>query len=353
MLLEERINALAYLGNYLRNVTGNCEWKENIDFKNVIEESFFRNGWFDEQHVLNALRVISSWLEKDTLQQFITPYSFPESGSPSKNIGLLMAGNIPLVGFHDFLCVFLSGQRSCIKLAGNDAVLLPFLLLKMEEKFPQFKNYYVFTEKLSGIDAVIATGSNNSARYFEAYFGKLPHIFRKNRNSMAVLNGNENEATLEKLAHDIFLYYGLGCRSVSLLWLPKGFDTNKLFTAFTKEYAHFSRHKKYMNNYDYYRTVFLLNKIPFIENNLCILRNERSLHSPVAVINITSYESLSEIEVFIQENQEGIQCIVGSENTLSNTLYGESQNTNINNFADNINTCRFLQENLFSKASFG
>jgi hypothetical protein len=352
MNLSSRIEAFVLLGKFLNFFSlENSGSKKAIiydeefysEFAHLISYYHNYNGWFDEVSIKQAIAGITKWLNKETLEKFTEKYFFEETPNP-KNIGLVLAGNIPLVGFHDFLCVLLSGNRAIVKQSSNDLHLIPLIKRLLVKVNSEFLNLIEFTERLNNIDAIIATGSNNSSRYFKSYFGHLPHIIRANRRSVAILTGNETKEELLGLAKDVLTFYGLGCRNISLIFIPKGFDLNLIFEPVFEKFSHLQHHKKYANNLDYNRAVFSLNKIPFIENGILILQNKKDLSPPVSVLNYWEYDSIKELEEFIENNNEQIQCISGKNNRICNTLLGMTQMPKIENFADNVNTLRFLKE---------
>ena len=260
-----------------------------------------------------------------------------------KRVGLILAGNIPMVGFHDVISVILSGHIPLIKLSSKDRQLLPFLLKKWNE-FSENEIQYELIERLENFDAVIATGSNNTARYLEYYFKNSLSIIRKNRTSVSVLKGDETDEEIQLLAEDIFRYFGLGCRNVTRLFIPKNLDLARLF----ENFLHFKEvvnHHKYANNYDYNRATYVLNQDQFWDNNFVTLKEDEKLFSPLSVINFTRYENLDEVTTVLTENEENIQCIVAKpELGISNSLaFGEAQNPDLQTYADNVDTMRFLE----------
>ncbi len=308
---------------------------QNLD--TIIQKSEQNNPWFTQEFQKFALRYWAEHLTEEKLENWLRDYSF---NSSSKTVGLVLAGNIPLVGFHDVLCVLLSGNKAQIKLSSKDPYLIPFLLdfwKSLNEKIN-----YSFVEKLENFDAVIATGSDNTALYFEQYFKNFPHIIRKNRTSVAVLNGNENEAELEGLADDIFVYFGLGCRNVTQLLLPKGYNHDVLFKAFYK-YHELIQHNKYYNSYEYQRAIYLLNKDQIWDNNFLLLKQSDALFAPVAVVNYSEYETLSEVENFLSSHSEKIQAVVSNDRKIPNSIpLGSAQKPPLNSYADGVDVMAFL-----------
>ncbi|MEJ2596286.1 MAG: acyl-CoA reductase [bacterium] len=351
--LKERITAFSEMGNALSLICGSENPEKNIpkDYMDkleaihgLIQDVHFYNGWFTEGMVRYMICSVASVLNKDSLKNWLKAYPLEsmENEKP-KTIGVVMAGNVPLVGFHDFLTVLMSGNRLKIKLSSDDNKLLPAiydLLLQIE---PQFQDFVVFTNgKLGAFDAVIATGSNNSARYFDYYFGKYPHIIRKNRNGVAVLTGKESEDELKKLTDDIFLYYGLGCRNVSKIYVPEGYDFT-LLKKVLEERKEISENHKYFNNYEYNKAIYLVNGTSHIDcTNLMLVENEQ-IASPVSVLYYAYYESIPLLTASLSSLKEDIQCIVSHEAFLQDVIpFGESQKPGLGDYADGVDTLQFL-----------
>ncbi|MFN5418532.1 MAG: acyl-CoA reductase [Flavobacteriia bacterium] len=338
------IQAFHQLSLVLDQLGENKEWpgfeigiteNEYNDIQVVIYKQFHYNGWFTKESVRNSLKAWGDLLKKDKLESWLSAYSFTEN---PKRVGVIMAGNIPLVGMHDFVSVVLSGNKAVIKLSSDDKTLLPALISILLQFDPELKNYIEISPyKLGEIDAIIATGSNNSLNYFESYFGKYPHIFRKNRTSLAVLTGNETKEELEELGKDIFTYFGLGCRNVSKIFIPKDFDLNRFFEAIYP-YHEIVNHHKYANNYDYNKAIYLMNLQEILDNHFVLLRESDELFSPLAMLFYQRYEDISEVENFIQANEENIQCIVG-QNFIP---FGEAQAPKLNDYADGVDTMKWL-----------
>ena len=344
MNIKERKSAFVQLGNILSNFTENKAWKnhscgltkdEYADFNELILKSKIHNGWFTEENVRKSIEGITLMLQEKKLDKWMESYEF--SDSLPKKVGVIMAGNIPLVGFHDALCVLISGNILLAKLSSEDSILFPAIFDFLVTIDPRFKQRIELIFKLENFDAVIATGSDNSARYFESYFGNYPNIIRKNRTSVAVFTGNETTEDLEKFADDVFLYFGKGCRNVTKIYLPIGFDLDKLFGAFYK-YKEIINHNKYANNYDYYKAIYLMNQIELVENGFVLLKEDKSLHSPLSVLNYQFFEDETELEFLLNIDSEAIQCVVG-ENHLS---FGKAQKPDVWDYADNVDTLQFL-----------
>jgi hypothetical protein len=330
---KQRIMAFLQLGHILKN--------PDEQLSSLIGTSKQYNAWFTPQSTAMAINAISEMLNEPDLEKWISA----NSDEPDKMnaIGLILAGNIPLVGFHDILCVLASGNKALIKLSSQDKQLIPYILDKLTEIEPGFKEQFEFIERLKDFDAVIATGSNNTSRYFEYYFSKVPHIIRKNRNSIAVLNGKENREELRSLGHDIFDYYGLGCRNVSKFYVPKGYNFNAFFESI-EEFKSVADHHKYNNNYDYNKSIFLVNMDKHLDNGFLLLKEDKRMASPLAVVYYEEYESILEAEKELLENKEGIQCIISSSDLSMNILpFGQSQRPGLWDYADGVDTMEFLR----------
>lgn len=344
---QQRINLLAELGHYLRS-----GGDEALD--QTIQLAYLENKWFTEESTRKALKSIAdSFLDRNKLTAWADLY-FPEnpaSSAPevplSKSIGLVMAGNLPLVGFHDWLCVFVAGYRAKVKLSEKDKRLLPFLVKKMGEWNAESWAFTAFVgegEFLKEYDGVIATGSNNTARYFEQYFGRYPHIIRRNRHAVAVLSGMETPADLLALGLDIFTYFGLGCRNVSKLYVPHGYQFEGLLEAL-HEYRELANHDKYKNNFDYNFTLLIINNIPHLNNGCLLLTENPSLEARIAWVHYEYYDELSDLEVLLNEKKEEIQCVV-SQIALPDfpvVPFGKSQEPSLLDYPDGVDVMQFLR----------
>jgi len=344
-----KINSFVNLGNFIRqfkfeNYTRNPLIADHDRaFETCIEliqNSQNHNGWFTPEQVCFAFESWAEALTEVNLNQWVSAYHFQKK--EPKTIALILAGNIPLVGFHDVLSVLVSGNKALIKLSSHDQKILPFLLKYMISTDPEWEQFIEFTqEKLVNFDAVIATGSNNSARYFEYYFKDKPHIIRKNRNSVAILTGHETIEDLKLLGEDIFRYYGLGCRSVSKLMVPKDYDF-KLFFEAMFVYGDYIHEQKYLNNYDYNKTVYLMSNMQLLDNEFLILKEENSYGSPIATLFYERYTSLNTVENRILTDKEQIQCVV-SKGCIANSIpFGKTQKPMLWDYADHIDTLKFL-----------
>lgn len=310
------------------------------DFKNLIQLSQSHNGWYTPENVYFSIQSWSTALTEENLNHWLSAYDF--SSIKPKNVGLILAGNIPLVGFHDFLSVLLSGHNVLIKTSSNDQFLLPFLAKYMISVEPRFTDRITFIEgKLENFDAVIATGSDNTARYFEYYFKNKPNIIRKNRNSVAVLNGKETKDQLVALGEDIFRYFGLGCRNVSKLFVPKGYSFNAFFEAIFK-YQEIIHYEKYANNYDYNKAVFLMSNFKLLDNGFLTIKEDSSYSSPISSVFYEYYDSIEDLQNRLQEESEKIQCIVSNNLVANSIAFGLAQTPKLWDYADNVDTMSFL-----------
>jgi hypothetical protein len=328
MILQERIELMVKLGEYLKE--NNEEWQD------IKEKAFQHNGWFTPEFIqLAADQIADEFLQKEKLENWVSFYHVDDNISP-KNVGVIMAGNIPMVGFHDLLAVFISGHYQTIKLSSKDDVLIKHLVKLLYSWDIEIQNHISFAEMLKGCDAYIATGSNNSAKLFEEYFSKYPNIIRRNRTSVAVLTGNESPEELQALADDVNMYFGLGCRNVTKLYVPEGYDFVPIVNAFDK-YKYFADHHKFKNNYDYQLSILLLNNIYYMTNGATLLIENKSLFTPISQLNYEFYTDKKAVENELKENDD-IQCIVGQEFIK----FGETQQPGLFSYADGVDTMQFL-----------
>ncbi len=349
MNLQQRINAFAELGKFLGQFTiEKIEKQDHVKhndlffdgFKHQIKLAQEHNGWFTKKNILFAIEGWSKSLTNSNINKWLEKYNF--NAINSQKVAIIMAGNIPLVGFHDFISVLISGHEVLVKQSSNDKHLLPFLAKYLEHVEPGFKKKITFTEdKLEGFDAVIATGSDNTARYFEYYFKDKPSIIRKNRNSVAVLTGNETKEQLEALSDDIFRYYGLGCRNVSKLFVPKNYDFKDFFEAIYKWHPIINQ-AKYANNYDYNKAVYLMSEFEMLENGFLMIKEDASYTSPIATVFYEHYESVAQLKEKLENDKNNIQCIVASGFTDSEIAFGNTQRPELWDYADNVDTIAFL-----------
>lgn len=333
MEITERVDAFVKLGEYIKNLP-------EEKFKSLAESIRLENPWFTESSVRMAVSGLLLYLDEKNLIEWIKRYS-PAHHNP-RTILLIMAGNIPLAGFHDFLSVLINGDTAVIKLSSKDTVFIKFLTEKLVDINPRFSDRVSFEQTVKTFDAVIATGSDNSSRYFDYYFGKYPHIIRRNRTSVAVLNGSESELELTKLGHDVFTYFGLGCRNVSKIFLPRRFDFSLLFRSW-ETYKDIAHHHKYHNNYYYQKSILNVSQMPHLDNGFVLLQENKKLVSPLAVVYYEFYENPEELSARLNEDREKIQCIVGNIFPAS-VKFGQAQMPGLMDYADDVDTMRFLQE---------
>lgn len=348
MNVEARIKPFSLLGNSLKRFLNHAEAtsdKENNFFtilNEKIDNAIHYNGWFTKENILFSLNQWSLALEEKKLENWISNYSIDEE--KNLTVAIIMAGNIPLVGFHDFLCVLLSGNKVLIKQSSNDNQLLPVITQHIAELEPHFKERIAFSkDRLDNFDAVIATGSNNTARYFEYYFSKKPHIIRKNRNSVAILTGNETKEELQPLGEDIFRYYGLGCRNVSKLYVPKEQKLDYFFEAIY-DWHPIIDSNKYANNYDYNKAVYLMSEYKILDNGFLVLKKDESFSSPIASVFYEEYEDLEQLKLKLKKEEENIQCIVSNGLENHHIPFGKTQQPQLADYADNVDTMKFLTQ---------
>jgi len=329
MNLEKRLSLLTFIGQYIKS--------NSPAFQEIKERAFAENKWFTPHFIdLAVNNIADSLLNEQNLALFAKKFNLENTPRSQKTVGIVMAGNIPLVGFHDLLCVFLSGHKQRIKLSTKDNILIPHLIEIIKDEFQEVNEYIQFSDMLKGCDAFIATGTNNSARYFEYYFGKHPHIIRKNRTSIAIIDGSESTEELDLLADDIQLYFGLGCRNITQVLVPENYDFVPLLNAL-KKYDYFREHDKYKNNFDYYLTIAIMNNQFYMTNNSILLKENESPFSPIGQLNYRYYKNIADTLNNINNNE--IQTIVGK----GFQQFGTAQKSGLEDFADGVNTMTFLQ----------
>lgn len=359
MTIEQRIKSLGNLGRFLgqfkrwgivenKTLPGNEPFFDI--FREKIDAAVHHNGWFNLENVLFSLEQWSNALTPENLQKWLSEYDFGKV--EPKTVGVIMAGNIPLVGFHDFISVLVSGHKVLVKQSSNDKLLLPVIADYLKATTPEWSEKIEIlpdsadgASKMTNFDAVIATGSNNTARYFEYYFAGKPSIIRKNRNSVAVLTGKETPQELSSLAEDIFRYYGLGCRNVSKLYVPKDYDFTGFFEAMYS-WNPIINQAKYANNYDYNKAVYLMSQYKLLENGFLMLKEDESLGSPIATLFYESYEDLDAIRKELELREEEIQCVVGKDITENEVSFGKTQHPELWDYADNVDTLTFLTQKI-------
>lgn len=338
MNLRERIRAFADLGEVIRNCRSGKDESISGKLNGIIENQQFRNEWFTPENVRMAVEAIAEQLTEENLVRWINAYPDLDFVRKPVNIGVIMAGNIPLVGFHDFLSVLIAGNNIIAKTSSKDSELIQFFADILCTIEPRFKSRINFTDGLlAGFEGIIATGSSNSSRYFEYYFGKYPSIIRKNRNSIGLIEGNETEAELQGFGKDIFSYFGLGCRSISKLFVPSDYD----FTGLIKNleaHSQIVNHSKYANNYEFSKAVYLINREKFLDTGYLLLKEDTGLVSPVAVIYYEYYESPEKLKSITVGLKDKLQCISGRKHVPA----GKAQTPYLWDYADGIDTIEFM-----------
>ncbi|SHL24756.1 acyl-CoA reductase [Flavobacterium chilense] len=350
MTLETKKSVFVELGKFLSQFSQEESVKKsNVlhneiffeDFEKLIHLSQSHNGWYTPDQVRFAIQSWAEALTEENIAQWISQYNFDDAQN-EKTVALILAGNIPLVGFHDFLSVLITGNKALIKTSSNDQHLLPFLAKYLVAVEESLQEKITFAEgKLENFDTVIATGSNNTSRYFEYYFKDKPSIIRKNRNSVAVLNGKETHEELEALGEDIFRYFGLGCRNVSKLFVPKGYSFDAFFQAIFK-YQDVIHYEKYANNYDYNKAVFLMSNFKLLDNGFLTLKEDPSYASPISSVFYEFYENIEDLQSRLEADAEQIQCIVSNDLIPNSIPFGQTQNPQLWDYADNVDTITFL-----------
>jgi hypothetical protein len=346
MDVEKRASLFGKLGEILFSYLN--DERDDLNFKLILDEAVLRsknnNPWFDEDSQRKALRAIALMLNKEAIYKWLASYPeiMREKGN-AQTVALIMAGNIPLVGFHDLMCVLISGNKALVKVSSNDPYLMPAILKILSRIEPEIESFVVFTSSIiKGFDAVIATGSNNSARYFEYYFSKYPHIIRRNRNGIALLHGNETTAELISLGDDVFSYYGMGCRNITKLYVPENYDFIPLIEAWQK-WDFLKNHTRFFNNYEYHKAVFLVNSVPHLDSGFFLISSCKAIASPVAVLFYENYSDKLGLLNELGELKEKIQCITGDINTFTDVIaLGTAQNPELGDYADGVDTMRFL-----------
>lgn len=343
MSLNQRIDNLVQLGKQID--------PSNEKLQSAVTQARLYNAWFTEENTWKSLMAIkTSFLQKEILEKWASQYDIPEGENealnPRKKIGLVLAGNIPLVGWHDIMCCYVSGHIAMIKLSDKDRFLIPCLLDLLSEIDPNSSTYFMIVEQLKGFDAVIATGSNNTSKYFEYYFGKYPHIIRANRNAIAILTGEESEDEIKRLGADIFEYFGLGCRNVSSCLVPLDFEWNRYLEIWHEEYKLLAQHNKYKNNFDHNVSLFILNKQKYLINGCLLVKEDKSIASRIASLYYQTYEDLQSAVAYIKDNKEKIQCVVTDTafDEIDTVPFGKAQQPDIDDYADGVDTMQFLTQ---------
>jgi len=333
---KQRINAFVNLGKFLTDP------EHAHDLEEWITNANRKNNWFTPENSASSLTAIATeFLNEEKLTAWASLYEEPAN---IKKVGVIMAGNIPAVGFHDALCVLISGHILLAKPSSDDQVLMQMIFEKLIELEPAFKENIFFVNRLNDADAYVATGSNNTARYFHYYFSKKPNIIRKNRTSVAVINGEESREELAELGTDIFQYFGLGCRNVSKLFVPSGYDFTKFYESIEIFNTTCLNHHKYFNNYEYNKSILLINRTLHFDNGFLMLTESTAFVSPISVVHFEYYNSIEDLKPLLQESEEKIQCIVGNSNLDIPGIipFGQAQKPGLSDYADSVDTMAFL-----------
>jgi hypothetical protein len=344
MTLAERIKSFEMLGDVLRRYGEGATDPDLALLSDAAGLAYIENPWFTPEHIRIALNSLGKALQPENLARWTGRYDQQRmEGTIPKTVAVVMAGNIPAVGFHDMLCVLVTGNRLLAKLSSADRRLLPAMAEILYGTSPEWRDLITFTTgRLEGFDYVIATGSDNTSRYFDFYFGKYPNIIRHNRNSIAILDGNERREVLQSLATDIMLYFGMGCRSVSKIYVPQGYDFSGLVEAL-QSFRHFRDHNKYHNNYEYSKVLFLMNQVPFLDAGCLLLREEAALKPRIGVLYYEYYHAAGHVAEQVARNRADIQCVVGGFSPGDDTVRpGDAQNPALWDYADDVDTIRFL-----------
>lgn len=350
MSLKQDIAAFSVLGDFLNQFSPDGEKNDNLtslneeyynQFLGIINRHIHHNGWFSKSAIMESIGKIAPNLTEESLSSWMKNYKISES-SEGKKVLVIMPSNLPLVEFHDFISVLLAGHQFVGKCSQQNKHILPAIAKILMAIEPSFVNRISFIEAPSkDFDAVIATGSNNSARYFEYYFSKMPNIIRKSRTSIAVLTGDESPEDLKGLADDMTTYFGRGCRSVTKLYLPEGYNLDLIFEAVFHK-SQIVDNNKYANNYDYHRALYLMGQQAFLDNGFLILKEEKSIHTPVSVIHYEYYTDLEETKATLNDMKEDIQCIVSNDSDITKLKLGQAQMPTWMDYADNVDTVDFL-----------
>ena len=352
MTLEQRKQAFVKLGYEIQSVLDDSISVDILNvrqkqFRELIERIHLSNGWFSADNVRFALQGIADMLRDSSLEGWLNNYpKIQEGNEPLKTVGVVMAGNIPAVGFHDFMSILISGNRIKAKLSSSDILLIPALAAMLCAIEPAFIDRIIFTEeRLLEIDAIIATGSNNTSRYFEYYFSKYPHIIRKNRTSVAIITGEETKEELIALFDDVFRYFGQGCRNVTKIYVPQDYDLIRILEIESSWFG-IINNKKYVNNYEYNKAIYLVNSIAHYDNGVLLVKEDESLHAPIGVLFAERYSDLNTLMASLEEKKESLQCMIASPKAMiPNTLaFGSSQKPAVDDYADGVDTLAFLSD---------
>jgi hypothetical protein len=345
---EKRILSFAELGKVLyglstgdKNITSNETQLIGLnDFEKIIGKSSKLNPWFTPEFINHALHSIALSLKEKNLRSWLAKYPELNKDRKPKRIGVIMAGNIPFVGFHDFISVLISGNIFVGKSSSKEGGLMQMIAGILTDIEPGFKSCISFTSSIhANIDAIIATGSDNSARYFEYDYKNIPSLIRKNKNGIAVLGGTETRKELKGLAEDIFLFFGLGCRSVSKILIPEAYDFEVLINSLTG-FNSVMNNPYYSDNYRYQSAIFKTNDQRVKDTGFLILQENFGISSPVAVLFYQFYQSVNELNAYLEMDSDKFQCIIGKSPGM--VPFGKAQNPELWDYADHVDTLEFL-----------
>ncbi len=327
MNIQSRIDAFFTLGDKYLNA-------QNSAFQEAKWRAHNQNAWFLPEFIDQSVnQIVTQFLQKSLLQDWVNLYPTISTSSTNLKVGIVMAGNIPMVGFHDLLSVLIAGHSATVKLSSKDTVLMQYIIDALFEINPEFTQLITVQEQLKNCDAYIATGSNSAGQYFEQYFGKYPNIIRKNKTSVAILDGKETKEELDLLADDMMLYFGMGCRNVTQVWVPAGYDFIALITAL-KKYDYLKDQHKFKHNYDYQLALLLMNRQYYMDAGGILLSENPSPFAAISQIHYQFYEP-SQLPKL---NPNDIQCVVGK----TGLSFGSLQHPNLSQYADGVDTLAFL-----------
>lgn len=342
---SSKTKALVELGRFIREFLNSSTQTNEMDLaselEGVLRRSELENPWFTQENLRFALQSWADSFQQNTLENWLANYEIT-TANDQKKVGIVAAGNIPLVAWHDIMCVWLSGHKALVKLSSKDRLLIPFFVQLLSQCEKSVLDEILFVERLEQVDAAICTGSNNTSRYFEYYFRNVPNIIRSNRTSVAVLTGEESEEELKSLGEDIFRYFGLGCRNITKLYLPQDFDINRVFGAIYP-FHDIVNHHKYANNYDYHRAILLMNQDAVLDNGFIVFKEDQGLHSPVGTLFYERYSDISKLKADLDLRESDIQCVVTNSPLWTDAVaFGQSQCPTFTDYADGVDTMDFL-----------
>lgn len=325
------INKLVALKKILRNGAP----------KEVIEAALNDNSWFTEETINSAIQAIcDTMLNKTELERWSSKYSFTKS----YNIGVIAAGNIPLVGFYDILAVIVSKSTCYYKPSSKDSALINWIVSEVKKLDNDFK-IYELTDN-SPLDAIIATGSDNTNRYFKSKYGDLKALYRGTRTSVAIITNQTTDKEIEALHGDIFTYWGLGCRNVSHLYVENGFDLNRITLCFSRKKITF---KKYINNYLFTRAEKVINKEKFIDGGYYIIKENDAKTSALSEITYSFFDSIKDVECDLQINDSKIQCVVNNNvvNHKRGVQFGKAQMPELEDAPNSQDVLKFISNSCY------